>query len=201
MDDFKEIIVTKGSPKVRVKKNPTSYKLIGKGIQGAVFKISSERCVKIYPEEKHAAMEQAVLQAAKGSQYFPMLYESGKNYTVMEFVSGITLRDYLFDKNEIPIHIVEQLLTMLKEREQLGIPRVDANLRHVIISDDHTMKVIDHVNSFKKKLRVPKSLTQGLKNLGLLEDFLKKVRVLDEETFIKWKKSRTIGKYISKYRL
>lgn len=95
LEDFRDIIVLKGVPQVIVSKNPTSYKLIGKGAQGAVFRLTRDRCVKIYAKEEHVAMEQEVLQAAKGSEFFPVLYESGKNYTVMEYISGESLYEYL----------------------------------------------------------------------------------------------------------
>ncbi|EEG78110.1 hypothetical protein [Dethiobacter alkaliphilus] len=201
MEDFRDIIVVKGSPQVIVSKNPTSYQLIGKGKQGAVFRLSPKRCVKIYPQEEHAAMEQEVLRAAKGSQFFPVLYEWGKNYTVMEYIEGQSLYEHLKEGNKITKEIVQKLLLMLKEREQLGIPRRDANLRHVITSENNGIKVIDHVNSYRKKRRVPRQMVRGLEDMGVLKDFLSYVKILDEAELSKWEKDITIGRYIKKYQL
>lgn len=201
MEDFKQIIVKKGSPRVVVINNPTSYKFIGNGLQGAVFKLSSDRCVKIYPVEEHAAREQEVLKIAKGSEFFPKLYESGRNYTVMEFIPGVSLIEYLEKEKKLTKDIVKQLLLILKEMKQLGIPRGDAMLQHIIINEDKRMKVIDHVNSKVKKSRVPRLMIKGFKELGLLEDFLKNVKALDEATFHKWKKSKTIRRYIEREKI
>jgi putative serine/threonine protein kinase len=47
IDDFKQISVKQGIDQVEIN-NPTNYPLIGKGKQGAVFKISADKCVKFY---------------------------------------------------------------------------------------------------------------------------------------------------------
>lgn len=90
---------------------------------------------------------------------------------------------------------MQKLLLMLKEREQLGIPRQDANLRHIIISKKKSIKVIDHVNSYRKIRPVPKEMFTGLKKLGVLKEFLRYVEILDKDLFSKWKKDKTIGPY------
>ncbi|MFC6600694.1 hypothetical protein ACFQDF_00805 [Ectobacillus funiculus] len=52
MDEFKSIIVKRGKYDWELEViNPTQLELIGKGAQGAVFKLSEERCVKIYLKE------------------------------------------------------------------------------------------------------------------------------------------------------
>ena len=49
MEDFKSITVTKGVKTLEIH-NPTNYPLIGMGAQGAVFKLSEDKCVKIYSD-------------------------------------------------------------------------------------------------------------------------------------------------------
>jgi hypothetical protein len=50
LEDFKTIIVSSGKKAVTIVDNPTSYPMIGKGKQGAVFKLSPDCCVKIFPD-------------------------------------------------------------------------------------------------------------------------------------------------------
>ncbi|MGZ4161268.1 MAG: hypothetical protein ACXVNF_10815, partial [Neobacillus sp.] len=66
MEDFESIRVVsrRKGDKVEVVHNPTSYPLIGRGNQGAVFKISSDQCVKIFPKPMHAQSESEALKAA-----------------------------------------------------------------------------------------------------------------------------------------
>ncbi|MBT2602685.1 hypothetical protein J7E55_06385 [Bacillus sp. ISL-53] len=88
MEDFKSICVTEGIKKVDVKKIPTSFPLIGKGAQGAVFKISSDKCVKICAKSEFAAKEGNVLKIAQESPAIPRLYDVGHNYIIMEYLEG-----------------------------------------------------------------------------------------------------------------
>ncbi len=199
MSTFQDIVVKRGRSGVRVEKNPTPYPLIGKGIQGAVFKLSENRCVKIYPLAEHAASEQEVLRAAKTSKFFPKLYESGKHYTVMEYIEGVSLDEYFRNNGQWTTSLTKQLLTMLKERKQLGFPRCDTNLRHILINNAGEIKVIDHVNTNKKRRPVPSSMIIGLEELGVLKRFLEDVKELDEELYLKWKKSKVIGRYVLKH--
>lgn len=101
MEDFKSIRVTEGIKKVDVIKNPTSFPLIGKGAQGAVFKISSDKCVKICAKPEYAVKEN-VLKIAQNSPTIPRLYEVGQNYIIMEYIEGPTLFQYLESGGSYP---------------------------------------------------------------------------------------------------
>ncbi|GAE26075.1 hypothetical protein JCM9140_2103 [Halalkalibacter wakoensis JCM 9140] len=198
MREFESIKVKKGHPKVIIEHNPTPYKLIGKGVQGAVFQIADNRCVKIYPKAEDAAQEQEVLLAGKDSPYLPNMYETGENYTVMEYISGMTLDEYLLKKRRMPKHISKQIINMFKDFERIGFKRFDKNVRHILVTNEKKLKVIDHVNSFKKRLPVPRTLFKTLDNMGLLEEFRKHVKLIDQELYIKWMNSRTLSRYVHK---
>ncbi|MDQ0339020.1 putative Ser/Thr protein kinase [Caldalkalibacillus uzonensis] len=196
MNDFRLIDVYKPSGgKVKVVKNPTPYELIGQGMQGAVFKLSNKICVKIYPEKKHRIWEEEVLREAQKSPFFPKLYDSGANYIVMEYVEGIPLGDYLKNKRTMPRELTKQIITLHKEMERLKFTDYDIYLRHFIVTNNKTIKVIDHVKSFKRNRPQPERLVKGLSKLGLLRSFSSQVKEIDYKTYTKWKK--TIKKYLS----
>jgi hypothetical protein len=94
MADFQSIKVTKGVKTLEID-NPTGYPLIEMGAQGAVFKLSEEKCVKIYTNPLQAQMELEALKAGQHLTFFPRLYEFGENYIVMDYFNAPTLKEYL----------------------------------------------------------------------------------------------------------
>ncbi|MDK2798777.1 MAG: hypothetical protein PWP27_491 [Clostridiales bacterium] len=189
MEDFKCISVTRTSTKELKINNPTHYPLIGKGEQGAVFKLSSKRCVKIYARQKQAEMEANVYKLTQDSPIIPKLYEIGSNYIIMEYIEGPTLEEYLKKKRKISKSLTSQILFMLKEMNHLGFTRLNVRLKHVIITKQEMLKVIDHVNSFTIKERRPIILFDKFEKLDLLHPFLKQVKKIDKEIYLEWKES------------
>lgn len=194
MEDFKSIVITQNSKKVKIQKNPNNYEMIGNGAQGAVLKLSPERCIKLYKNPTYAKLEEEVLRTAAGSRFFPDIYESGSNYIVMEYLNGPSLEKFL-KKGEMTENIAREIVMILKEMEELGFKRIDCMLRHVFIDNQENLKVIDHVNAFKKDRPFPKKLFIGLKKLGLIEQFTKQVKEFDPEMYLKWKQSKSFSKY------
>lgn len=187
MEDFTSICVEKGE-KVEVVHNPTSYPLIGRGKQGAVFKISSDRCVKIYAKKKNVLNESKVLKAAQESPIVPKLYEVGTNYIVMEYIEGPSLTKYLKSEGVLSEKVTNQILDLLKEMKRLKFTRLDASLKHIIVTKQGELKVIDHVDSFQKyRPTRPEKLMTGLKKLGYLSSFLEHVKNIDPQSYLKWK--------------
>lgn len=189
-EDFRKIVIyneiDQEGKRKRVVVNPTSYEKIGKGRQGNVFKISAEHCVKIYLKTEDAESESRALKAVEGSPFFPVMFEQGPNYIVMEYVEGISLDDYLMGSSSMPMVITREILAMLKEMRRLKLTRLDAKLRHIIVTPSGKLKVIDHVNSFIKKYDKPIFILEGLESLGLKQEFLKQVKKLDEALYRKW---------------
>nr|WP_275980346.1 AarF/UbiB family protein [Halalkalibacter alkaliphilus] len=162
-------------------------------MQGAVFKISDKKCVKLYPDDEHRVWEEEVLKKIQSSSYFPKIYESDKNYLVMEYVDGITLEDYLKKKKIMPESITKEIIAIHKEMERLKFTDRDIYLRHFIVINNEKIKVIDHVKSFTRVRPQPKRLIKGLKKLGLLDSFLLSVKKIDYKMYRKWRK--TVSKY------
>jgi predicted Ser/Thr protein kinase len=187
LEDFKSIHVVKGVKKVEVIYNPTTFPLIGKGAQGAVFKISKNHCVKIFAKEEEAHKEGQVLKLAQKSSVIPRIYEVGSNYIIMEYLEGPSLFEYLKAKGEVSEKIIRQILFVLSEMKRLKFTRVDADLRHFIVFKDEELKVIDHYSSYTRIRPRPELLISGLRKLGLLPMFLEQLKEMDYESFIEWK--------------
>jgi len=193
MKDFTSINVTKGEKLLEIN-NPTSYPLVGKGSQGAVFKLSDEKCVKIYADPLQAKMEQEALKTSKKNPFMPKVYDTGKNYIVMEYLNGPTLKDYLLGSMYMPEDITRKLLHLLKEFKKAKFTMVDAPLRHIFIVNNE-LKVVDHVNAFKRIHPVPIKLLRDLKLLLLKDSFLMQVQKLEPDTYEEW--DRFFNKKIS----
>lgn len=189
MNDFTKIVVTPGNP-VQVLLNPTTYPLIGKGFQGAVFKLSDDRCVKIYSKKIYCFREKRVLQqVGEKSTIFPAVYETGENYIIMEYLKGPSLQEYLEKSVTISEALTREILNLIIEIKKLQFMRIDFSLRHTIFDKDGRLKIIDHVNSFRIPRSYPKRLFKELKKLGLLTSFLEHVNKLEPEYYKKWQKS------------
>lgn len=191
MNDFTQIIVTPGKP-VEVLANPTTYPLIGKGLQGAVFKIADDRCVKIYSKEKFFLREKKVLeQIGVKSAIVPEIYEAGENYIIMEYLNGPSLQEYLEKSGEMSEALAIEIIDLIKELKSLQFMRIDFSLRHTIYDKSGKLKIIDHVNSFRIQRSFPKRLFKDLKQLGLLVPFLEHVNNLEPDFYEQWKTSMT----------
>ncbi|MFE0504325.1 hypothetical protein ACWF7H_02940 [Peribacillus butanolivorans] len=185
MEDFKTITVTKGEKSLEIH-NPTTFSLIGMGAQGAVFKLAEDKCVKIYSDPVQAKMEEEALKAGQHLPFMPVVYDTGSNYIVMEYFNAPTLKEYLRNCTYIPDSIVKKLLYILKELKQAKFTMIDAPLRHIFVVGNEELKVIDHVNSFKRMHPVPLKLLRDLKIILLKDSFLAQVIRLEPDTFNEW---------------
>jgi predicted Ser/Thr protein kinase len=191
MKDFKSIKITrisgnKGEKKFKVS-NPTTYQLIGKGGQGVVFKLNEQQCVKIYEKQSTAEKEAYALNLGNELSFIPKVYEIGSNYIIMDYIKGKDLKTYLKENGKISKHITQQIITIAKELKRVGFKRINLPLRHLIITENDQIKVIDHVNSMNHEAPVPTDLIKGLKKLKQLDIFMKQVNQLDPEIYAKWR--------------
>ncbi|PGY14074.1 AarF/UbiB family protein [Bacillus sp. AFS031507] len=192
MNDFTQIVVTPGKP-VQVQANPTDYPIIGKGLQGAVFKLSEDRCVKIYSKQIYCLREKQVLQqTGEKTAILPKVYETGENYIIMEYLTGPSLQEFLEKSKTISEDLTIEIINLIKELRSLQFMRIDFSLRHSIYDKNGKLKIIDHVNSFKIQRSFPKRLFKDLKQLGLLVTFLDHVNNQEPYLYEQWKKSLKI---------
>ncbi|WP_028552061.1 hypothetical protein [Paenibacillus sp. UNC451MF] len=164
---------------------PADAVLIGRGKQGAVYKLSSDRCVKVYKKEKHAAKEYRSYCLAEGSPFIPKIYEHGSNYLVLEYIQGEPLSKAI-EKNQTITRIeCEHILNMIHEMTRLGFTRIDTALFHIYIQGD-SCKIIDLVNSYHRQYSIPKVMLKGLAKVGVLQPFLQHIKELDTDIYKKW---------------
>jgi predicted Ser/Thr protein kinase len=185
MDNFKKISMKKTKNGLEIK-NPTNYELIGKGVQGAVFRISDDRCIKVYARERHWLRECEALNAGQDSSIVPKVFEVGENYIVMEYIKGQPLKEYLRSIGTIPEPIAKKLVFIFKEMKRIGFTRIDAAIRHFIVTDDGEIKVVDHVNSMKRLQAWPIKLFESLARLNLLDLFLDYLKEIDPDLYREW---------------
>lgn len=186
MDDFKKIKVVHESTISLLVDNPTELKLIGKGAHGAVFKLSKDKCVKIYADTHNAEKEAGSYKIGQSSEIVPRLHEVGENYIVMEFIEGISLWKYLSDKKEISFDISKKIVLLLKEMRRLGFTRIDSSLRHIIFTKDEKLKTIDLVYAYVRNDKKPVKIFTELKKLGLVKQFMDHIKVIDIGLFNEW---------------
>jgi hypothetical protein len=188
MSDFSSITVTRrGKQKELVVYNPTSYPLIGKGLQGAVFKLSEDRCVKIFFKPENVEKEKEAMLKGQALPFMPKFFASGPNYIIMEYIDGPSLRDYLQEQGTIAELITMQIIIMKREMKRLGFTNLDRCVnRHIFVDKHQVLKVVDHANSYDKK-PIPVRLLNTLSELGLYDLFLQQVKDMDQEFYTEWK--------------
>jgi len=192
LDDYKLIAVRKGIDGKQVEvKNPTAYKLIGKGYQGAVFQLNDHQCVKIYATLRDAQNEAKALMVLQQQSLVPKLFETGSNYNIMEFLKGPDLSTYLRKKGSISESISHQILVILKEMERVGFLRVNHRMKHFIVTEQEVLKVIDLANVFNKydNQPYPIEMFTRLKNMGLLTAFFDCAKKMEPEMYAKWEQA------------
>lgn len=137
--------------------------IIGKGGMAYVFKATVKATgetvsVKILNEES-ARDEKAVKRFVNESKAVSMLnhknivgvydvgVENGINYIVMEYVDGITLKEYIDFKKCIEwkeaVYYISQVLKALGHAHSTGIIHRDVKPQNIMITRDGTIKVMD----------------------------------------------------------
>lgn len=183
--EIKRIPGMKGEKKFKVI-NPTSYELIGKGGQGAVFKLNDHQCVKIYENQSTVKKEAYALNLGKELSFVPKVYEIGSNYIVMDYFKGPHLKKYLEEVGSLSEDLTGQIIMIVKELKRVGFTRINLPIRHLIVTENGKIKVIDHANSLKCDEPYPTDLFKGLKKLKQLQNFLEQVKRIDPQIYGEW---------------
>lgn len=191
--EFKSISVSRvidsDGRKTLIINNPTDFRLIGKGVQGAVFQLDDDRCIKFYVKKSFVEKEMEAYEAAKKYSFIPEFYERGSNYIIMEYIKGPSLYKYLQKVNHLSQSISQQILMIHRELKKVGFTRIESKLGHFIVTDGEVLKFVDHSDAFSYFQPYPNELFTDLKKIGLLQTFLDHAKELDPEQYSEWGKA------------
>ncbi len=106
--------------------------------------LQNEEFVRCFRNESKAI---AVLSHPNIVKIFDVGYESGLQYIVMEYIDGITLKDYIEQNGLVPwrecVHYTIQILRALQLAHDRGIVHRDIKPQNVMRLSDGTIKVMD----------------------------------------------------------
>ncbi|CDQ39089.1 MULTISPECIES: hypothetical protein [Virgibacillus] len=123
-----------------------SLEVIGVGRSAVVFKIkSTSKALKVFPPEyEHIASEEAeIYQLLNENSFFPKLYQSGKNYLLIDYINGYTLYDCLTLGIPLTEENIKEADFALKLAKQQGLNPSDIHLRNIILTPEGNIKLID----------------------------------------------------------
>lgn len=158
---------------------------VGKGTQGKVYKIDSQRCIKIFKSKNDCSDEIKTLLMAKSDIHFPMLYEYGSNYIIREYINGTELDKYL-SKHKLTPQISNKLIELYEAMVKVGYLRQDAAIFHVFIMPSGELKLIDTAKAMKKKSTIPNLLISGLEDLGYKKEFFNFLKNSRPDLYAQW---------------
>lgn len=123
-----------------------SLELVGTGRSAFVFRIKfSNKAIKIFfPDFTHVAKEESeIYHTLQNISYFPTVYESGKNYIVMDFIEGRTLYECINQGVSITTDHINEIDAALLTASNRGLNPSDIHLRNIIITPNQEIKLID----------------------------------------------------------
>ncbi|GAB1763132.1 MULTISPECIES: hypothetical protein [Bacillaceae] len=164
------------------------YEVVGQGKDGVIYRLSSDRCIKVFFKEEVYEKELEAIQVGQPSSIIPQLYGYGPNYIVMEYIEGISLAKQLKKNGDIEKSLVVQLIDFFDELKKLNFRRQDTELRHILINEQGNFKMIDLKRAFTSNRPIPIKLLTDLKELKLSKEFLSHVKDIRPSLYQRWKK-------------
>lgn len=166
-----------------------SLELLGSGTQGSVYKIDERKCIKVFKKSKNCRAELHSLLISQIDSHFPKLYSYGDDYIVREYISGITVEDYLLER---PINetICRKIIEIYLAMKYVGFKRIDSALFHMYLLDSGEIKLIDTAKAMKKNYIYPHIIINSLSKLNCKDYFLEFVRESYPHLFNIWQKSK-----------
>ncbi|WP_291649316.1 hypothetical protein [Clostridium sp.] len=167
--------------------NINELQLLGSGTQGKVYKIGTEKCIKIFKKKQSCRNEIQTLLMAQANPHFPKIYSYGKKHIIREYIDGIELNKYLLS-HPLTSDISSKIIDIYDAMYSIGYARLDSALFHIFLTPLNDIKLIDTAKAMKKKRVYPKLIIKGLDNLGYKEEFLNFVQVERPEIYARWLK-------------
>ncbi|WNF38408.1 protein kinase family protein [Bacillaceae bacterium IKA-2] len=135
----------KGSKIVIADKNP-QLDFAGEGRSAFVFKIrSTNKVLKVFlPPFSHLAQVEAeIYKDLLGNPFYPVLYEYGTNYIVIDYIEGNTLFNCLLKGILITNDQIKEIDYALLLTKENGLNPSDIHLRNILITPRGSIKLID----------------------------------------------------------
>ena len=150
-----------------------------------MYRIDSERCIKIFKRKRVCKDEFETLFIAQADIHFPKLYYAGEDYIVRECINGIELNKYLLNHSFEP-WISAGIIGIYEAMKKVDFTRLDSTLFHVFVTSENSFKLIDTSKALRKKTEYPGLILRGLNKLGCKEEFLDFVKYAKPDLYIKW---------------
>lgn len=168
--------------------NPNNYTIIGIGFHGVVFKLSEDKCVKVFADPDYARREIEAYKAFSKIAAIPKLFEVGPDYIVIEYIRGKELYQYFLENGELTLDITAQIVYFLNNFIFKNQRLNDIELNNIIIDKRNKLRVVDLVE-ITTYYETPIQLFRHFMELGLIETFLSQVYILDRKLYNQWKVS------------
>lgn len=178
---FKQVIIINRYAGLNLKE----LQPLGRGTQGKVYKIDSQRCIKVFRRKQDCKDEFEALMMAQMDSHFPRIYSAGEDYIIRECIEGIQLNKYLI-KNELTPLISEKIIRLYESLEIVGFRRLDSTLTHIFLTPSGEIKIIDTAKAMKIKIKYPRLLLKGLGELGHKKEFLDFVKCIKPDLYRRW---------------
>lgn len=165
--------------------NLKELQLLGRGTQGKVYRIDSDRCIKIFKSKGVCRDELKTLMMGQLDKHIPKVYSYGKNYIIRECINGIELHKYLSNHPLTP-SISAGIVELYEAMMSIGYKRLDSAIFHIFITPGGDFKLIDTSKALRKKTLYPGLILRGLKTLGYKKEFLSFVEHTKPDLYTKW---------------
>ncbi|PLS07166.1 hypothetical protein [Neobacillus cucumis] len=184
--------------------NNSPLEMLGKGRQGAVFKVTDDICVKVFGNEEDCEREHYALSLGQHTDLFPKIHAKGKRYIAMDIIKGIDLREYLQSQPLTP-ELSYKLIEMLITFKAIGYERIDHHKRQIFIQPEGNLKVIDVARTVwrDRVYPYPRKLLTSLGEENK-EIFLKHVQEMAPEVYEEWQhyiQMEELARYITEHAL
>lgn len=165
--------------------NIKKLQFLGSGTQGKVYKIDSQKCIKIFKRKQICKDEIETLVMAQMDSHFPRLYAFGEDYIIREYIDGIELDKYL-SSHPLTENISKQIIELYEAMNLVGYSRLDAAPFHIFLTSSDDIRLIDTARAMKKKVIYPALIIKSLEELGYKKQFLTFVKISRPKLYTTW---------------
>ena len=154
MNDIGRVITKIRIEGTSVLQKPEELTIIGRGRSAVVFKITGEQKVLkvFYPDFVHLArLEASIYQELSNKDYYPIFYEGGEGYVVLEYLEGLTFYECLTQGIVITKEMIGKVDLALNYARKKGLNPSDTHLQNVMLLSNGEVRVIDVVRFRQSK--------------------------------------------------